>query len=210
MPAIENIGLFVSATLVLLLVPGPAVLYIVARSAEQGRKAGMVSVLGIHLGTLVHIGAAVAGLSAIIATSAQAFAVVKLAGAAYLVFLGVQTLRRSSKSSVAEVDTTRSLKRVFWDGAAVNVLNPKTAIFFLAFVPQFVDAAAANATAQLVWLGMIFVAIGLVTDGLYALAGGAIGGWLEHRPHLDRNRRVASGLIYIGLGITAALSGTSE
>lgn len=208
MPDIQNIGLFVTASLVLLLVPGPAVLYIVARSAEQGRKVGLVSVLGIHLGTLVHIVAAVIGLSAVIAASAQAFTVVKLAGALYLVYLGVQTIRGVGGIGSGDGPVShRSLRRVFWDGTVVNVLNPKTALFFLAFVPQFVDPAAGNATAQLVTLGLLFVVIGMVTDGAYALAGGAIGGWLESRPHLDRNRRMASGVIYIGLGITAALSG---
>lgn len=208
MPDIQNIGLFVSASLVLLLVPGPAVLYIIARSAEQGRKAGLVSVLGIHVGTLVHIAAAVIGLSAVIAASAHAFTVVKLAGALYLVYLGVQTIRGAGANGRGEGPAPqRSLRRVFWDGTVVNVLNPKTALFFLAFVPQFVDPAAGNATSQLVTLGLLFVALGIVTDGVYALAGGAVGGWLENRPHLDRNRRVASGVIYIGLGITAALSG---
>lgn len=210
MPEIENIGLFVTATLALLLVPGPAVLYIVARSAEQGRKAGLVSVLGIHLGTLVHIAAAVVGLSAIIATSAQAFTVVKLAGAIYLVYLGVKTLRESDRPHGAASGESRRLRRVFWDGAAVNVLNPKTAIFFLAFVPQFVDPASSTATAQLVFLGGLFVVIGLITDGLYAIAGGAVGGWLAQRPQMERNRKITSGLIYIGLGVTAALSGSPD
>lgn len=202
----ENLGLFVTASLVLLLIPGPAVLYIVARSADQGRKAGLVSVAGIHLGTLVHITAAVLGLSAIVATSAQAFAVVKLAGAAYLMYLGIQTLRRREADEPVAVGRVRSLRRIFWDGTVVNVLNPKTALFFLAFVPQFVDPRGLNPAADLVVLGLLFIAIGVVTDGMYALAGGAIGGWLSSRPHLRRNRRIFSGLTYIGLGITAALS----
>ena len=210
MPAIDNIGLFVIATLALLLVPGPAVLYIVARGAEQGRKAGLVSVLGIHLGTLVHIAAAVLGLSAIVATSAQAFTVVKLAGAVYLVYLGVRTLRESGRPEDVASGGNRRLRRVFWDGVAVNVLNPKTAIFFLAFVPQFVDPSSSAVTAQLVFLGGLFLVIGLITDGLYAIAGGAVGGWLAKRPRMERNRRITSGLIYIGLGVTAALSGSQD
>lgn len=204
---IQSLGLFVVASLVLLVVPGPAVMYIVARSADQGTRAGLVSVAGIHLGTLVHIAAAVVGLSAVVATSATAFTVVKLAGAAYLVWLGIQTLRRRGSSRVETGTRQRSLRRVFWDGTVVNVLNPKTALFFLAFVPQFVDPSAGSATLQLVTLGGLFILIGLITDGAYALAGGVVGTWLEKRPHLDRNRRLVSGIAYIGLGVTAALSG---
>ena len=185
-------------------------MYIVTRSAAQGTKAGLISVAGIHLGTLVHIAAAVVGLSAIIATSATAFTVVKLAGAIYLVWLGVQTLRRRDEPEVGVKGSERSLKRVFWDGTVVNVLNPKTALFFLAFVPQFVDPTAGSAVVQLVTLGLLFITIGLVTDGAYALVGGLVGGWLTERPRLDRNRRVISGVTYIGLGVSAALSGSPE
>lgn len=192
----------------LLIVPGPAVMYIVARSAEQGTKAGLVSVAGIHLGTMVHIGAAVLGLSAVIATSATAFTVVKLAGAAYLVWLGVQTLRsRGEETGVSVARAERSLVWVFWDGVVVNVLNPKTALFFLAFVPQFVDPSSGSASLRLVALGLLFITIGAVTDSAYALGGGLVGGWLTRRPRLERNRRLVSGVTYIGLGVTAALSG---
>lgn len=204
---LTNLGLFLTASLVLLIVPGPAVMYIVTRSADQGTRAGLVSVAGIHLGTLVHIAAAVAGLSAVIATSAAAFTVVKLAGAVYLVWLGVRTLRRRGNEEIDIDRQERSLRRVFWDGTVVNVLNPKTAIFFLAFVPQFVEPAAGSATLQLVTLGGLFIAIGLFTDACYAIAGGAIGDWLGRRPHLDGRRRLVSGITYIGLGVTAALSG---
>lgn len=204
---LTNLGLFLTASLVLLIVPGPAVMYIVTRSADQGTRAGLVSVAGIHLGTLVHIAAAVAGLSAVIATSAAAFTVVKLAGAVYLVWLGVRTLRRRGNEEIDIDRQERSLRRVFWDGTVVNVLNPKTAIFFLAFVPQFVEPAAGSATLQLVTLGGLFIAIGLFTDATYAIAGGAIGDWLRRRPHLDDRRRLVSGITYIGLGVTAALSG---
>ena len=136
---IPNFQLFFFASLVLLLVPGPAVLYIVARSAEQGRTAGLVSVGGIHLGTTVHIAAAVMGLSAVIATSATAFTMVKLAGAAYLLYLGFRTLRSGSPVVPDARGSRRSMRRVFFDGTVVNILNPKTALFFLAFVPQFID-----------------------------------------------------------------------
>lgn len=205
---IPNLGWFVGASLVLLLVPGPAVLYIVARSAAQGRMAGVASVAGIHLGTMVHIAAAVLGLSAIIATSATAFTVVKLAGAAYLVYLGVKTLTSGSRViDGASPSQHRSLRRVFWDGAIVNALNPKTALFFLAFVPQFVDPAAGNAAVQLVVLGTVFTAIGIVTDGLYALLAGTLGEWLRARPDIARRQHWVSGTAYLGLGVTAAVAG---
>jgi threonine/homoserine/homoserine lactone efflux protein len=137
-----------AATLVLLVIPGPAVMYIVTRSAAQGRRAGLVSVAGIHVGTIVHVLAAMIGLSAVLAASATAFTIVKFVGAAYLIWLGVQSIRAYRLGSVAEttqVVEERALRRVFIDGAVLNVLNPKTAIFFLSFVPQFVDPGTTGA-----------------------------------------------------------------
>lgn len=132
--------IFIAASLALLLVPGPAVLYITARSVDQGRMAGLVSVLGVHLGTVVHVLAAAIGLSALVLTSALAFTIVKYAGAAYLIYLG---LRRIFGDNGDETHTLKreSLNRIFWEGVVVNILNPKTALFFLAFLPQFVDPA---------------------------------------------------------------------
>ena len=203
---IPNVGLFVGASLVLLMVPGPAVLYIIARSATQGRRAGIVSVAGIHVGTTVHIAAAILGLSAIIATSATAFTVVKLAGAAYLVYLGIRTIREGSKVIDRQAADIRSLRRVFVDGAIVNALNPKTALFFLAFVPQFVDQSRGDATIQLIGLGLVFTVLGIITDGAYALGAGAMGSWLRKRPRVEARQHWASGTAYLGLGITAAVS----
>ena len=208
MPTLSTLILFSGAALALLLIPGPAVLYIVARSASQGRRAGLVSVAGIHVGTLVHIGAAVLGLSALIVASATAFTVIKLAGAAYLVYLGLSVLLRRTPDDHAPMSApARRLRRVFTDGVVLNILNPKTAVFFLAFVPQFVDVDAGRATLQIVALGATFVAIGLVTDSLFALAGGWIGGHLRRDPKLERRTDTAAGAIYIGLGLTTALSG---
>jgi threonine/homoserine/homoserine lactone efflux protein len=133
MPDLTLWGLFVLASAVLLLTPGPAVLYIVARSIEQGRAARLVSVLGIHLGTIVHIVAAAIGLSALIVSSALAFSVVKWVGAAYLIWIGVRTLLAKDPSSDAPAAPPEPLRRVFRDGFVVNLFNPKTAIFFLAF-----------------------------------------------------------------------------
>ena len=208
MPTSSTLIVFSGAALALLLIPGPAVLYIVARSASQGRRAGLVSVAGIHVGTLVHIAAAVLGLSALIVASASAFTAIKLAGAAYLVYLGITTLlRRSAADDRTVASPPRRLRRVFTDGVVLNILNPKTAVFFLAFVPQFVDVDAGQTTLQVVVLGATFVAIGLVTDGLFALAGGWFGGRLRRDPRLERRTDTAAGAIYVGLGVTTALAG---
>lgn len=202
--------MFCGAALALLLLPGPAVLYIVTRSASQGRRAGLVSVVGIHVGTLVHIAAAVLGLSALLVASATAFSVVKLAGALYLVWLGVTTLRRrSGLVDTAAGVTVRSSRRIFVDGVVLNILNPKTAVFFLAFVPQFIDVDAGHTTVQLVVLGVLFIGLGLVTDGAYALAGGWIGGRLRRSPRLARRSETTAGTIYLGLGFATAMSARS-
>src|SRR5438045_1870273 len=139
-PATANIGLFLGAALVLLLIPGPAVLYIVARSAEQGRMAGFISDLGIHSATMVHVLAAALGLSALLASSALAFSIVKYAGAGYLIYIGVRRILSRTDTPAAQLELPRrSLGRLYRDGFVVNLLNPKTALFFLAFLPQFVD-----------------------------------------------------------------------
>lgn len=194
---------FSAATLALLLLPGPAVLYIVTRSATQGRVAGLVSVAGIHVGTLVHIAAAMVGLSAVLAASATAFTVVKLAGAAYLLWLGVSALlasrRHGTEAPAAEIDH-RPLRRVFVDAVVVNVLNPKTAIFFLSFVPQFIDPAAANPTWHLAQLGALFIVLGVLSDGLFALLGDWAGARLTGSTVRRRRQDTVAGTTYLGLG----------
>ena len=205
MPPIAGLGLFVVAALLLLITPGPAVLYIVARSMDQGRRAGLVSMLGVHAGTLVHIGAAAAGLSAVLMASTTAFSVVKYLGAAYLVYLGVRRLRDRSVVAATRPPAV-SLRRAFADGFVVNVLNPKTALFFLAFLPQFVDVTRGQVGAQIVVLGLVFVGLGLVTDGLYALGAGTAAGWLRSSPRFLAGERWVSGGMYIGLGIVAAFA----
>jgi threonine/homoserine/homoserine lactone efflux protein len=201
-PELSAIELFAAASVALLLIPGPAVLYIVTQSAEQGRSAGLASVAGIHIGTLVHILAAAIGLSALILASAVAFSVVKFAGAAYLVYLGVRKLLERGSASDGEPPRA-PLRRVFARGAVVNVLNPKTALFFLAFLPQFVDTDRGAVWSQVVVLGLVFVALGLVSDSVYALVGDAVGSLLRRRA--TAMRRV-SGTIYIGLGAVAAFA----
>ena len=201
-PSISALQLFAVASIALLLIPGPAVLYIVTQSAEQGRTAGLASVAGIHIGTFVHIVAAAVGLSALILASAVAFNVVKFAGAAYLVYLGIRKLLERTPAGEAE-PRRAPLRHVFVRGTVVNVLNPKTALFFLAFLPQFVDAGRGAVWSQVVVLGFVFLALGLVSDSAYALAGSAVGSLLRRRANATRR---ISGSIYIALGGVAALA----
>ena len=201
-PDSTTLWLFCLAALALLAIPGPAVLYIVVQSAEQGRRVGLASVAGIHLGTLVHIAAAAAGLSALIVASSLAFSVVKYAGAAYLVYLGVRKLLERDLPPELERQP-EPLRRAFTRGVVVNVLNPKTALFFLAFVPQFVDTSRGKVWSQVVVLGLVLVGLGLVSDSLYALAAGTISGLLRRRRKVVRR---GSGVVYVALGAAAALA----
>jgi threonine/homoserine/homoserine lactone efflux protein len=191
------------ASLALAVVPGPAVLYIVTQSVDQGRAAGVVSALGIAVGGLVHATAATLGLSALLASSATAFAIVKYAGAAYLVVLGVLRLLRRDDPEV-EGRVTRARKRLFRDGVVVNVLNPKTALFFLAFLPQFVDPEGTVAAAQIFVLGLIFVSIAFLSDSLWALTAGTLGGVLKRSRVYLGVRRWVSGTVFVALGLSAA------
>ncbi len=201
-PDSTSLWLFCLAALALLAIPGPAVLYIVVQSAEQGRRAGLASVGGVHLGSLVHVAAATAGLSAVIVASALAFNVVKYAGAAYLVYLGIRKLLE--RDDVVEVEVeSQVLRRAFARGVVVNVLNPKTALFFLAFLPQFVDTDRGDVWSQVLVLGLTFVALGLVSDSLYALAAGTVGDVLRRK---RRSVRYISGGVYITLGVLASLA----
>ena len=206
LPDLASVGVFAAAAVLLLVTPGPAVLYIVARSIDQGRRAGLVSMLGVHAGTLVHIAAAAAGLSALLTASAAAFAAVKYLGAAYLIYLGVRRLLDRPKAVAAAAPAAQSLRRAFLDGVVINVLNPKTALFFLAFLPQFVDPVRGHVGAQILGLGLLFVALGLLSDGLYALGAGTAAEWLRSRPRFVARERWVSGSMYIGLGVVAALS----
>src|SRR6266446_2593139 len=203
-PNATSIGVFSLAAVLLLLTPGPAVLYIVARSVEQGRIAGLASVCGITTGTLVHVLAAALGLSALLASSALAFAVVKYAGAGYLIYIGVRRILNRTDTPAAQIELPRrSLGRLYRDGFIVNLLNPKTALFFLAFLPQFVDVSRGHVVAQIVFLGLLFTGLGFISDGCYALAASAAGNWLrQSRAYLNFERYV-SGVIFIGLGLTA-------
>jgi threonine/homoserine/homoserine lactone efflux protein len=201
--------LFVVAAVVILLIPGPAVVYILTRSVVQGRTAGLVSALGVGLGNMSHVVAATLGLSALLASSALAFSVVKCVGAAYLIVLGVRRLMNGDEDE-HEDRTSRSLRRIFAQGVIVNVLNPKIALFFLAFLPQFVDPARGGVAWQIFFLGVTLVLIGICTDSLYALVGGSAGRFLRHNRRWKRSERYVSGGIYITLGVGAALTSSSN
>lgn len=200
---------FSLAALAILAVPGPAVVYIVTRSIHQGRGAGLASVLGIHVGTLVHLTAATVGLSAILVSSATAFTVVKVIGALYLIVIGIRTLvGRADPADTDPQRPPRRRRRDFAEGVVVNVLNPKTALFFLAFLPQFVDPARGQAWLQILMLGLMFMLLGLVTDSIWALAAGSAGETLRKSRRWAQVQRYVSGSVFVALGVVTALTGS--
>jgi len=182
------------------------VFYIVTRSVDQGRRVGLASVAGVHVGTVVHVLAAAAGLSAILVSSALAFTTVKYAGAAYLVVLGLRRLLGPAGAAHAVVPAIPSARRAFRQGVVVNVLNPKTALFFLAFMPPFLDSKRGPLFVQVVVLGLIFIGLGLISDGAYALLASYLGGRWRHRRSSLRLGERLSGLVYVGLGVLAAVT----
>ena len=201
-------GAFVVASFVLAVTPGPGVFYIVARSVTQGRLSGLASVAGVALGNLGNAIGASLGLAALFAVSSLAFIVVKYLGALYLVYLGVQALRRPA-SPVADIDAPLpavALRRIFVDGFVVALLNPKTALFFAAFLPQFIDTTHAP-MVQTILLGVIFVLMAAVTDSVYALTAGAVRPWLKRARGAGTLGRYVTGSAFIGLGILTAVSG---
>ncbi len=201
---------FVAAALVLLLTPGPAVLYIVARSVDQGRMAGIVSALGVGLGSMVHVMAAALGLSALLVSSALAFNLVKFLGAAYLIYLGLQKLREKVTVREVTIDSTVPLGVIFRQGVVVNILNPKTALFFFAFLPQFVDPVRGSVAVQILILGCTFVTLGIFSDSGYALLAGTLGKLLKQSETFARAQNTLTGMIYIGLGVVTAFSGSGS
>jgi threonine/homoserine/homoserine lactone efflux protein len=194
----------------LLLVPGPAVLYITVRSANQGRLAGLVSVLAIETANFLQAVAATLGLSAILLSSALAFDVVKYLGAAYLIYLGIRKLLASDEETGIEGIKQESLLRIYWQGFVVNLLNPKTALFFFAFLPQFVDPDKGNVTTQTLLLGALFVGMAIITDSTYALLASSLAEKLKGNRGFQKSQRYFAGLVYVGLGITTALSGSKN
>jgi len=206
----SKLYLFMGAALALLLIPGPAVLYITTRSTTQGRLAGLISVFAIETANFIQAVAAALGLSAILLSSALAFDVVKYLGAAYLIYLGIRKLFASDNGIEKEEVKEESLSRIYWQGFAVNILNPKTALFFFAFLPQFVDPAKGNVTGQNLLLGAIFVGMAIITDSMYALVASSLASKLNGNTKFQKGGRYFAGLVYVGLGITTALTGAKK
>jgi threonine/homoserine/homoserine lactone efflux protein len=202
-PEHSSLILFLSAALVLLAIPGPAVFYVVGRSIGLGRSAGVVSALGM----CVHIAAAAIGLSAVLMSSAIAFGIVKYLGAAYLIYLGVQKIRREESLEFSATAARTRLSRVFGQGVIVNILNPKTALFFFAFLPQFVNPSRGPVAAQILFLGLLFAAMGVVSDSLWGLFAGTIADRLRGQSRWSRRQRYVSGGMLISLGLATAVSG---
>jgi threonine/homoserine/homoserine lactone efflux protein len=203
-PPASDYAVFLLAGLTLLLIPGPAVLYVVGQSIDGGRRVGLASVLGITTGTLVHITAAAAGLSALIVSSRVAFDAVRYAGAAYLIAIGLLRIVRRTASAAADTPApTHDLRRAYTRGVVVNVLNPKTALFFLAFLPQFVTRQGAVAP-QVAILGLTFATIAFASDATYALLSDLVAARFRQSRAGMQLRRFATGGIFVALGVTAA------
>jgi threonine/homoserine/homoserine lactone efflux protein len=208
MPSPSLIALFAVAALVLLIIPGPVVIYTVTRSLAQGPAAGLASTLAVALGDFCHVLAATLGLSALLLSSAVAFTVVKYLGAAYLVYLGLRALLARAGGPLTAAVPPQRLRRVVSQGFLVSLLNPKTALFFLAFLPQFVEPARGPVAGQVLVFGALFVLLGAGTNSLYALLAGAIGRWLKGSARFRRLQRYATGGVYLGLGAWTALAGS--
>lgn len=205
--SIENFWLFALACFMLNITPGNDMLYVIARSTGQGVKAGIISSLGIMGGCLVHTFAAVVGLSAIIAESALAFDIIKYVGAAYLVYLGIRSILSKRKTFQINSSITHlSYKKLFWQGVITNVLNPKVALFFLAFLPQFVNLESDNVNGQILLLGIWFDISGTLVNILVAILFGRIGSWLNRSPTIVQWQERITGMMLVALGIKVALS----
>jgi threonine/homoserine/homoserine lactone efflux protein len=211
-PSVPLFGAFLVASFVLAVTPGPGVFYIVARSIAQGRLSGLASVAGVALGNLGNAIGASLGLAALFAVSSLAFTVVKYLGALYLIYLGVQALRHAHAPGQPDAEVidaqlpAAALRRIFVDGFVVALLNPKTALFFAAFLPQFIDTARAP-MGQTIALGVVFVLMAAVTDSVYALTAGAVRPLLKRAKGAGTVGRYLTGGAFIGLGILTAVSG---
>jgi threonine/homoserine/homoserine lactone efflux protein len=202
----SHLAVFVAGTAIIVAVPGPNILYLIARSVHQGRAAGVASVLGIEAATVVHICAATLGLTSVLLSSALAFSAIKYVGAAYLVYLGVRKLLAGEGSSPSELEPERELNHVFAQGFLVNLLNPKTALFFLAFLPQFVGARNGSVPIQILSFGLVLVLIATTIELAYVLLASRLRGWLRGDERSSRRRRYLAGGTYIALGLATAIT----
>jgi threonine/homoserine/homoserine lactone efflux protein len=200
-----NFTLFLLAALVIAVVPGPGIFYVAARTLSGGRSAGFASTFGTALGGLAHVIAGALGVSAIILASAELFTTLKFAGAIYPVWLGIRTFREAREMQPQQVGAV-SAERAFREGVLVEALNPKTAAFFLAFIPQFLDPAGSSPALQFITLGLISVALNTLADVIVVMMAATARGSLARRPHLLQRLRQGSGLFIAGLGISLALA----
>ena len=203
MPTLDSIVAFAIASLALLVIPGPAVLYVINRSIADGRSTALAAVAGLEIGNFMHVVAATLGLSAVIAASATAFGVVKWIGAGYLIYTGIRTLSRKP-AAFNEEQKTLSRRKSFTQGIFVNTFNPKVALFFLSFLPQFIDTEKGSAAVQSLILGSTFVLLGMCSDGLYAILASALRGPLLRGKSLPFVQRYVAGSVFVLLGVIAA------
>lgn len=206
-----NLLAFALASLVLIAIPGPSVLFVIGRSLALGRKGGLLSVLGNALGMVPQIIAVALGLGVVLAQSLVLFTIIKFAGAAYLVYLGVQAIRhRGGRTTAAGPSPSSSTWRLLREGFLVGATNPKSIVFFVAVLPQFVDYSAGSIPAQLASLGAVFLVIALVSDSIWALAAGTARHWFARSPKRISALGATGGIMMIGLGGTLALTGNKS
>jgi len=205
---IENLVAFVIASIVIIVIPGPSVLFVIGRSIALGRRAGILSVVGNALGTIPAVLAVAFGVGAIIASSVVAFTVIKIAGAAYLVYLGVQAIRHRHRHTRSAPSSPTRARTLLAQGFIVGMTNPKTIAFFVAVLPQFVDPASGTVWAQLLLLGLTFQLLALLCDGAWAMAAGTARDWFARSPRRISTLSGAGGVMMIGLGGTLALTGS--
>lgn len=211
MPTTATLIAFAAAAFALVVIPGPNLIYIITRGIQQGRRAAIVSSLGVQLGMVMHVLLATFGLSALVAKSPVLYDVLRYAGAAYLVWMGVSLLRKRHAPVDAPVEVRpASMRRIFVHGLAINMLNPKVILFVLALLPQFVDPAQGSTSIQMLSLGAVMIVVALISDTTYAIASGSVGEWLKRHSGSDRHRDRASGVIYLMLGVIVALTGSSS
>jgi threonine/homoserine/homoserine lactone efflux protein len=210
-PSSSHVVGFVAASVAILIVPGPSVLFVVARGVSLGRRAALVTMLGNETGSLVHVVAVAVGVGAVVARSVLVFNAVKLIGAAYLVYLGVGAIRhRQQLAAELRAPLGLSSRRLWRDGFVVGVTNPKTTLFFLAVLPQFVTPERGHISLQLLTLGVVFLVLAVVNDGLYGVAAGSVRRWLDRSPRRAEAVGGTSGLLMIGLGLRLALTGRHD
>jgi threonine/homoserine/homoserine lactone efflux protein len=200
-----DIALFLVASALLTIAPGPDIVYVLTRGITQGRKAGFAAALGFATGVIFHTALAALGIAALIRSSEVAFSLVRYAGAAYLIYIGVRAVTSKSAFALETGNGKRALRTIYMQSVVGNVLNPKVTLFFLSFLPQFVNAAAGHLETQMLLLGVIFMVQTVVIFGTVALFSGFIGDWLKRKPAIGDRLNLFAGLTFIGLGIRVAL-----